>query len=39
MGRKQPIAETLRSMGLSDAELADVLWNNAFRFLGIDPAK
>jgi aminocarboxymuconate-semialdehyde decarboxylase len=39
MGREQPIAKTLRAMGLSDPELNDVLWNNAFRFLGIDPAK
>jgi hypothetical protein len=29
---------TLRSMGLSEAELVDdVLWRNAFRFPGIDP--
>ena len=39
MGREQPIASTLRSMGLSEAELDDVLWKNAFRFLGIDPPK
>ena len=39
MGREQPIAKTLRSMGLSEAELDDVLWKNAFRFLGIDPPK
>ena len=39
MTREQPIAKTLRSMGLSDAELDDVLWNNCFRFLGIDPPK
>jgi aminocarboxymuconate-semialdehyde decarboxylase len=39
MGREQPIATTLRSMGLSEAELDDVLWNNCFRFLGIDPPK
>ncbi|TVZ05841.1 GntR family transcriptional regulator [Trebonia kvetii] len=26
-------------MGLSEAELDDVLWNNCFRFLGIDPPK
>jgi len=39
MTREQPIAKTLRSMGLSDAELSDVLWNNCFRFLGIDPPK
>jgi aminocarboxymuconate-semialdehyde decarboxylase len=39
MGREQPIARTLRTMGLSDAERGDVLWNNCFRFLGIDPAE
>ena len=39
MGREQPIARTLAAMGLSDAELDDVRWNNCFRFLGIDPAK
>ena len=36
LGREQPIATTLRSIGLSEAELDDVLWNNCFRFLGID---
>jgi len=39
MPREQPVARTLRSMGLSAAELDDVLWNNCFRFLGIDPPK
>jgi aminocarboxymuconate-semialdehyde decarboxylase len=39
MGREQPIAKTLRTMELSDAELDDVLWNNCFRFLGIHPAQ
>ena len=39
MTTEQPIARTLRSMGLSEAELDDVLWNNCFRFLGIDPPK
>jgi len=39
MHREQPIAKTLRSMGLSEAELDDVLWNNCFRFLGIDSPK
>jgi aminocarboxymuconate-semialdehyde decarboxylase len=39
MGREQPIAKTLCSMGLSDAELEDVLWNNCFRFLGVEPPK
>ena len=39
MTREQPIARTLRSMGLSEAELSDILWENCFRFLGIDPPK
>ena len=39
MAREQPIARTLRSMGLSQAELDDVLWNNCFRFLRTDPPK
>jgi aminocarboxymuconate-semialdehyde decarboxylase len=39
MTREQPIARTLRSMGLSEADLDDVLWGNCFRFLGIDPPK
>jgi aminocarboxymuconate-semialdehyde decarboxylase len=39
MHREQPIAKTLRSMGLADSELDDVLWHNAFRWLGIDPPK
>jgi aminocarboxymuconate-semialdehyde decarboxylase len=39
MTREQPIAKTLRSMGLSEAELDDVLWKNCFRFLGIEPPK
>ena len=39
MTREQPIAKTLSSMGLSEAELDDVLWKNCFRFLGIDPPK
>jgi aminocarboxymuconate-semialdehyde decarboxylase len=37
MGREDPIARTLRSLGLTDSELEDILWHNAFRFLGIDP--
>jgi len=39
MTREQPIAKTLRSMGLSDSELDDILWHNCFRFLGVEPPK
>jgi aminocarboxymuconate-semialdehyde decarboxylase len=39
MGREDPIARTLRSLGLTDGELDDILWHNAFRFLGIDPPR
>lgn len=39
MTREEPIAKTLRSMGLSDAEQADILWHNCFRFLGVEPPK
>ncbi|HLH82171.1 MAG TPA: amidohydrolase family protein [Trebonia sp.] len=39
MPREEPCAKTLRSMGLSDAELDGVLWHNCFRFLGIEPPK
>jgi DNA-binding transcriptional regulator PaaX/predicted TIM-barrel fold metal-dependent hydrolase len=39
MGREQPIASTLRSMGLPDDELQDILWLNCFRFLGVEPPK
>ncbi|HEX8007493.1 MAG TPA: amidohydrolase family protein [Trebonia sp.] len=39
MTREDPCGKTLRSMGLSDAELADILWHNCFRFLGVEPAK
>ena len=37
MPREEPCAKRLRSMGLSDAELGDILWHNCFRFLGIEP--
>jgi len=37
MPREDPIAATLRSMGLADAELDDILWGNCFRFLGVAP--
>ena len=39
MPREDPIAKTLRSMGLSDAESQDILWHNCFRFLGVEPPK
>ena len=39
MPREEPCARTLRSMGLSDAELGDILWHNCFRFLGVEPPK
>jgi aminocarboxymuconate-semialdehyde decarboxylase len=39
MTREQPIAKTLRSMDLIETEVDDILWNNCFRFLGIDPPK
>ena len=37
MPREEPCAKTLRSMGLSDAELGEILWDNCFRFLGVEP--
>jgi aminocarboxymuconate-semialdehyde decarboxylase len=37
MPREEPCAKTLRSMGLSDAELGEILWHNCFRFLGVEP--
>ncbi len=39
MPREEPCARTLRSMGLSEAELEDILWHNCFRFLGLEPPK
>jgi aminocarboxymuconate-semialdehyde decarboxylase len=39
MPREQPAGRTLRSMGLPDADLADITWHNCFRFLGIEPSK
>jgi DNA-binding transcriptional regulator PaaX/predicted TIM-barrel fold metal-dependent hydrolase len=39
MPREDPCGKTLRSMGLSDAELEDILWHNCFRFLGVTPPK
>jgi aminocarboxymuconate-semialdehyde decarboxylase len=37
MPREQPAGRTLRSLGLPAAALEDITWNNAFRFLGIEP--
>jgi aminocarboxymuconate-semialdehyde decarboxylase len=34
MPREEPPARTLRSLGLDADKLADVLWHNAFRWLG-----
>lgn len=39
MPREQPAGATLRSLGLPDADLADITWSNAFRWLGVDPAR
>lgn len=39
MPREQPIAKTLRSMDLPADVVDDICWNNAFRFLGIEPPK
>jgi aminocarboxymuconate-semialdehyde decarboxylase len=37
MPREHPAGRTLRSMGLPDPVMANVTWNNCFRFLGIQP--
>jgi aminocarboxymuconate-semialdehyde decarboxylase len=37
MPREEPAAATVRSTGLSRAELADVTWRNAYRWLGLPP--
>ena len=39
MPREQPAGRTLRSTGRPDAVLADIMWHNCFRFLGIEPSK
>ena len=39
MPREEPCGRTLRSMGLPSGELEDIMWHNAFRFLGIDTPK
>jgi aminocarboxymuconate-semialdehyde decarboxylase len=35
MQREKPVGKTLRSLGLDPADVEDVTWNNAFRWLGI----
>jgi aminocarboxymuconate-semialdehyde decarboxylase len=37
MPREEPAGRTLRSMGLDETVLADITWNNAFRWLGRTP--
>lgn len=37
MPRESPAGKTLRSMGLPEADLEDITWNNCFRFLGAEP--
>jgi aminocarboxymuconate-semialdehyde decarboxylase len=39
MLREEPAGRTLRSMDLPADVLADITWNNAFRWLGITPAR
>jgi aminocarboxymuconate-semialdehyde decarboxylase len=35
MNRESPAGRTLRSMGLDDDVLNDIMWHNCFRFLGV----
>jgi aminocarboxymuconate-semialdehyde decarboxylase len=39
MLREEPAGRTLRSMDLPADVLADITWNNAFRWLGISPVR
>ncbi|MGY1822224.1 amidohydrolase family protein [Geodermatophilus sp. SYSU D00079] len=39
MPREEPAGRTLKSMGLSDDVLDDILWNNAWRWLGTAPTR
>jgi aminocarboxymuconate-semialdehyde decarboxylase len=39
MPREEPAGRTLRSLGLPAAAVEDITWHNAFRYLGIDPAR
>jgi aminocarboxymuconate-semialdehyde decarboxylase len=37
MPREEPAGRTLRSMSLPPAQLEDITWHNAFRYLGVAP--
>jgi aminocarboxymuconate-semialdehyde decarboxylase len=37
MPREEPAGRSLRSLDLPAADLEDITWHNAFRYLGIDP--
>ena len=37
MAREEPAGRTLRTLELTAAQLEDITWNNAFRWLGIGP--
>jgi len=39
MEREDPCGRTLRSLDLPEDVLQDITWNNAYRWLGIDPPK
>ena len=39
IAREQPVANSLRSMGLTDGEWEDITWRNCLRFLGLDSPK
>jgi aminocarboxymuconate-semialdehyde decarboxylase len=39
MAREDPAGRTLRSLDLPPDQLADITWNNAFRWLGISPVR
>jgi aminocarboxymuconate-semialdehyde decarboxylase len=37
MERERPVGKTLRSLDLSESDVADITWNNCFRWLGTHP--
>jgi aminocarboxymuconate-semialdehyde decarboxylase len=39
MPREEPAGRTLRSMSLPPDVIEDITWNNAFRWLGVSPAR
>ncbi|MGY1634972.1 amidohydrolase family protein [Geodermatophilus sp. SYSU D01186] len=39
MPREEPAGRTLKSMGLPEDVLEDILWNNAWRWLGMAPTR